>query len=116
MSPLLLLVPGGVTSLEVIPDIVSVVVTWDPPADGRGSITQYELGYGLSNSEHFIGTVSLSGNTTTYRVARLAPETSYVFVVTPFTSAGVGLQQRMVQTTRPIGESCMCCAVVRHNS
>ena len=50
MSPLLLLVPGGVTSLDVIPDIVSVLVTWEPPNDGRGSITQYELGYGLSNS------------------------------------------------------------------
>ena len=116
MSPLLLLVPGGVTSLDVIPDIVSVLVTWDPPANGRGSITQYELGYGLSTSENFIGTVSLSGSTTSHRVARLAPDTSYVFVVTPFTSAGMGLQQRMVQTTRPIGESCMCCAVLRPKS
>jgi len=111
MSLLFTLVPGGVTSLEVIPDIVSVVVTWEPPTDGRGSITQYELSYGLSNSENFINSVHLSRSTTSYRVTGLAPSTAYMFVVTPSTSAGVGPQQRVVSTTRPIGEGCviLCC-------
>ena len=99
------------TSLEVIPDVVSVVVTWEPPTDGRGSITRYELSYGLSNSENFINSVRLSSSTTSFRVTGLAPSTAYMFVVTPSTSAGVGPRQRVVRTTRPIGEGCviLCC-------
>jgi len=96
--------PGGVTSLEVIPDIVSVVVTWEPPTNGRDSITQYELSYGLSNSENLITSVRLSSSTTSFRVTGLAPATAYMFVVTPSTSAGMGPRQRVVSTTHPIGE------------
>jgi len=114
MSILFPLAPGGVTSLEVIPDIVSVVVTWEPPTDGRDSITRYELSYGLSNSENFINSVRLSRSTTSYRVTGLAPSTAYMFVATPSTSAGVGPRQRVVSTTCPIGESCviLCCVKI----
>ena len=111
MSILFPIVPGGVTSLEVRPDIVSVVVTWEPPTDGEDSITQYELSYGLSNSENFINSVRLSSSSTSFRVTGLAPATAYMFVVTPSTSAGAGPRQRVVSTTRPIGEGCviLCC-------
>ena len=98
--------PSEVTSLVATPDIVSVMLSWEPPISGRGTITRYVVDHGFANSEHLIASVVLSGNTTSYRVTGLIPETAYRFTVTPFTSAGEGPQRRLNGTTLSIGECC----------
>ena len=96
--------PSEVTSLVATPDIVSVLLSWEPPINGRGTITQYTVAHGLANSQNLITSRALSGNTTSYRVMQLIPETAYRFVVTPYTSAGEGPPQRLTGTTQSIGE------------
>ena len=101
--------PSEVTSLVATPDIVSVLLSWEPPTNGRGTITQYTVSHGLADSQNLIASRVLSGNTTSYRVMQLIPETAYRFVVTPSTSAGEGPPQRVTGTTRSIGECWTLC-------
>ena len=86
-----------------------MLLSWDPPINARGTITQYVVDHGLADSEHLIASEGLSGNTTSYRVTQLIPETAYRFTVTPYTSAGEGPQQRLNGTTLSIGECCILC-------
>ena len=101
--------PSEVTSLVATPDIVSVLLSWEPPISGRGTITQYVVDHGFADSEHVIASVVLSGNITSYRVTRLILETAYRFTVTPFTSAGEGPQRRLNGTTLSISKYCILC-------
>ena len=101
--------PSEVISPIATPDIVSVLLSWEPPINGRGTITQYVVDHGLADSEHLIASVPLSGNTTSYRVTQLIPETAYRFIVTPSTSAGEGPQRCLNGTTLSIGECCTLC-------
>ena len=101
--------PSEVTSLVATPDIVSVLLSWEPPINGRGTITQYMVSHGLADSQNLIASRVLSGNTTSYRVMQLIPETAYRFAVTPSTSAGEGPPQRLTGTTGSIGECWTLC-------
>ena len=101
--------PSEVTSLVATPDIVSVLLSWEPPINGRGTIIQYLVSHGLADSQNLIASRVLSGNTTSYRVMQLIPETAYRFAVTPSTSAGEGPAQRLTETTQSIGECWTLC-------
>ena len=104
---------GKAISLVATPDIVSVLLSWEPPINGRGTVTQYTVAHGLADTQNLIASRALSGNTTSYRVTRLIPETAYRFAVTPSTSAGEGPPQRLTRTTQTIGE---CCTQVHHDT
>ena len=82
---LLLTVPGRVSSLSTVPDILSVVLNWGHPRQGEGHITEYEIRHSLGAS--LLGIKRVSGDLTSYRVTGLQPDMQYRFEIKPFVGA-----------------------------
>ena len=99
--------PGPVRSLTVEPDIVSVMVSWEPPELGRDYITVYNISW-LSGDD-VIGYDEVDGGTTSYRITGLEPETTYMVIVRAFTSAGAGMTSSETAITNEIGEFRFAC-------
>ena len=58
--------PGPLQSVNYEPDILSVLLTWEPPLRGRGYITMVTLEYYNSGGVK-LGTESVVGSSTSYR-------------------------------------------------
>ena len=90
------------SSLTTAPDIISVVVNWDPPQQGVGHITEYEIRYSLGTS--LLGLKQVSGELSSYRVTGLLPSIEYQFEIRAFIESLVGPPEQVTGTTNEIGE------------
>ena len=54
------LAPGALQSVDYEPDILSVLLKWDPPLRGRGYITVVTLEYYNTNGSTKLGTVNVT--------------------------------------------------------
>ena len=79
-----------------------MVVNWDPPQQGVGHITEYEIRYSLGTS--LLGFKQVSGELSSYRVTGLLPSTEYQFEIRAFIESLVGPPEQVRGTTNEIGE------------
>lgn len=92
-------VPGSVKSVSVVPNIVSVNISWAPPDEGGGWVSTYEV---RSNGQR---TFSVPPSTSRwYKLSGLLPSTKYTFEVRAVTAAGGGVWTTINTTTMAIGK------------
>ena len=91
-------------SLITTPDILSVVLNWDPPLHGLGYITDYEISY--SNR---LDVERVSGESTSYRVTGLQPGVPCQFEVRAFINSLGGHSESINGTASKIGEGMSYC-------
>lgn len=71
----------------------SLILSWDPPSQPNGNITEYRL---------FVnGSLRFSGLETSATISQLLPFTSYVFLIEACTSAGCSNSSESSNTTLP---------------
>ena len=89
------IVPGPVSNLSVVPGVVEVNISWNPPSEPNGMIVIYELGFSVG------GTMLNNTNTsdTQYTLRDLPPSTSIVTVVRAYTVIGPGDYSDIATTT-----------------
>ncbi len=91
----------------MIEDIVSMVVTWEPPLEekGRGFITEYEIIHRLSREgENPIAQKRVTMGTTSHRITNLIPDLTYELTVKALIEDFEGQSLKVVQSTNTIGQ------------
>ena len=91
-------VPGPVSNLAVVPGVVEVNISWNPPSERNGIIAIYELGFSLE------GTILNNTNTsdTQYTLRDLPPRSLITIVVRAYTVIGPGDFSNIVTTTMDV--------------
>ena len=79
-------VPGPVCNLSVVPGVVEVNISWNPPSERNGIIVVYEVGFAIS------GTILNNRNTsdTQYTLRDLPPSSFIGIVVRAYSVIGPG--------------------------
>ena len=79
-------VPGPVSNLSVVPGVVLVNISWNPPSERNGIIVVYELGFAIG------GTILNNRNTsdTQYTLRDLPPSSFIAIVVRAYSVIGPG--------------------------
>ena len=74
------------SNLSVVPGVVEVNISWNPPSERNGIIVIYELGFSIG------GTILNNTNTsdTQYTLRDLPPSTSIITIVRAYTVIGPG--------------------------
>ena len=91
-------VPGPVSNLSVIPGVVEVNITWNPPSERNGIIVVYELGFSLGS------TILNNTNTsdTQYTLRDLPPSSVITTIVRAYTVIGPGDFSNTVSNTMDV--------------
>ena len=79
-------VPGPVSNLSVVPGVVEVNISWNPPSERNGIIVVYELAFSVG------GTILNNTNTsdTQYTLRDLPPRSIIITIVRAYTVIGPG--------------------------
>ena len=79
-------VPGPITGLSATPEVVQLLISWNPPSELNGVITVYEV-----CSNHSAGVFRYTNTSTTQHTLRdLPPNTVVAFSVRAYTIIGPG--------------------------
>ncbi len=81
-------IPDAPESLRAVPGSVSIHLSWKPPSEYHGQITQYHIQYWDSNRQS--KTAAVNGNTLELILTGLKPEETYTIQVRASTRAGRG--------------------------
>lgn len=98
--------PDHVTSLRADPDIVSIAVSWEPPAVARdGLVTGYEVCSRPADVQFLNCDPLLNGYSTQTRVRDLQPDSLYVVTVKAVIDGNKGPVEETMARTSAIGET-----------
>ena len=90
-------VPGLVSNLSVVPRVVEVNISWNPPSERNGVIVIYELGFSIGGVQNFTNT-----SDTQYTLRDLSPSSLIAIVVRAYTVIGPGDFTIIVTTTTDV--------------
>ena len=96
-------VPGPVSSLAAVPDILSVVLNWIPPQMGVGFITEY--GIRLRLDTILLSNIRVNGESMSHRIGRLRPGTEYQVEIRAFIGTLEGPSEVVTATTSVVGKN-----------
>ena len=86
------------SNLSVVPGVVEVNISWNPPSERNGVIVVYELGFSVG------GTILNNTNTsdTQYTLRDLPPSTLITTVVRAYTVIGPGDYSNIAKNTMDV--------------
>ena len=97
-------VPGPISGLSAIPEVVHLHVLWSPPSEPNGVITTYEVCSNIS-----AGVISYTNTSATQHTLRdLPPNTVVTFSVRAYTIIGPGEYVTGQNTTGSVREYYLC--------
>ena len=79
------IVPGSVSNLSVVPGVVEVNISWNPPSERNGIIVNYEVGFSFNAVLNDTNT-----SDTQYTLRDLPPSSLITIFVRAYTVIGPG--------------------------
>jgi len=97
-------VPGNVSALSAEPDILSVVISWEPPTVGLGYISTYKLCSKPVLARFQNCLIFEEASVQSFRIEHLLPQTVYIVTLSASIADSEGPVEQVVVRTNSVGE------------